>query len=178
MQKSRTGKKHWQLLPLLYLSAWFPQSVFRFKEGRKKNKKKNRAKMLFSSPPRLTMRLIRVKGNRKRNSNYSIVAISVCIVTATKQTPDKSRFVLPCHCLSEPMEEMTNCRLEFNFFSMDRWNFNSTLKVQNSFFWGGRRWAWFSCRALLYFVDPILLEQSATSSNTWFYWGEPQVWLI
>ena len=94
--------------------------------------------MLFSSPPRLTMRLKRVKGNRKRNSNDSIVAISVGIVTATKQTPDKSRFVLPCHCLSEPMEEMTNCRLEFHFFFMDRWNFYSALKVQNSFFWLGR----------------------------------------
>lgn len=92
--------------------------------------------MLFSSPPRLTMRLIRVKGNRKRNSNYSIVAISVGVVTATKQMPDKSRFVLPCHCLSEPMEEITNCRLEVNFF-MDRWNFYSTLKVQNLLFWEG-----------------------------------------
>lgn len=96
--------------------------------------------MLFSSPPRLTMRLIRVKGNRKRNSNYSIVAISVCIVTATKQTPDKSRFVLPCHCLSEPMEEMTNCRLEFNFFL---WIGETLIQPSKSrtVVFGGGRWA-------------------------------------
>ena len=106
-------------------------------EGKKKKKKKNRAKMLFSSPPRLTMRLKRVKGNRKRNSNDSIVAISVGIVTATKQTPDKSRFVLPCHCLSEPMEEMTNCRLEFHFFLWIDETFIQPSKSRTVFFgWG------------------------------------------
>lgn len=117
-----------------------PTVSLQVQRGEKKKQKKNRAKMLFSSPPRLTMRLIRVKGNRKRNSNYSIVAISVCIVTATKQTPDKSRFVLPCHCLSEPMEEMTNCRLEFNFFL---WIGETLIQPSKSrtVVFGGGRWA-------------------------------------
>lgn len=52
-------------------------------EGREKKKKDLSAKMLFSSSPRLTMPLKRVKGNRKRNSNNAIVAILVGSGTTT-----------------------------------------------------------------------------------------------
>lgn len=177
MQKSRTGKKHWQLLPLLYLSAWFPQSVFRFKEGRKKNKKKTELRCCSQARPGWQCGSYVSRETGKETATTLLLLYR----SASWQLQNKrqTKAVLSFH--------VTVCQ--------SRWRKWQTADLNSTFFlwigetliqpsksrtvvFGGGRWAWFSCRALLYFVDPILLEQSATSSNTWFYWGEPQVWLI
>lgn len=84
------------MLPSLYLSTWFPQSIFRLRREGEEEKKKKRSESrdAFLEPAQAdnaTETCQRETG--KESSNNAIVAILVGIVTTTNHTSDKA---FPC----------------------------------------------------------------------------------
>lgn len=89
---SHTGKEL-TILPLLYLSTWFPQLVFGLRRG---EERKCLSKMHFSSQPQLTMPVKHVRGNRKEpvtivlflrwSASWQLQTKPLCFLVPTRQS--------------------------------------------------------------------------------------------